>query len=382
VRFRPIHLLASATLLGLWGCPVGNAPSSGDESASGADSAGAGTSVGFGNTAAHADAVDSVSDVAWVEQVQVAPGSAAVRVLMTDAPVDADNVFVTFCGVRVATRDGSSAAQAGAGGQARASADAGVLHEDVEVESADDTQPSKPDGANGDGGVANAERDGADAGVPAADAPAPDAGARSGWISISDECQTLDLLTLQSGVTEDIGINALPAGSYGQIRLMLREASIVKGGITQKLTVPSGTESGVKIIGGFTVVAGQPTTITIDFDAASSIHYAPGQGFIMNPVIKVVDVVKHGDGAGGDTRSADDSPSTRDAEQGQGSAGATDGAAGGRATEPGAGQPAGTGGTGASAGEHGAGAGGSGEAGHASGSGEAGHAGAGGSAQY
>jgi hypothetical protein len=115
---------------------------------------------------------------------------------------------------------------------------------------------------------------------------------------------------------------------------MLVDASIVVDGVEQELILPSGTESGLKIVGGFTLRDGVATTITLDFDAGRSIHYAPGTGFMMRPVIDLIDVTVHGDA--GDDVSEGSSAKPRDDERrgAPGAAGA--GGAGGRAGAGGA----------------------------------------------
>jgi hypothetical protein len=173
--------------------------------------------------------------------------SATLRVLLTDAPIDADNVFVTFCGVHVAARSalsGASTVDAGAAG------DAGAAETEAEY-------------ASGDAGAGT-------------------------WISLGDDCQTYDLLALRNGISTELGLQALPPGAYGQIRLMLTEASIVVGGETKPLTIPSGVQSGIKVGHGFVLEAGMLTTLALDFDAARSIHETPGMGYVMRPVIELL----------------------------------------------------------------------------------------------
>jgi uncharacterized protein DUF4382 len=205
---------------------------------------------------------------------------AMLRVLLTDAPVDAEHVYVTFCGVRVQSRgvasetDGSLSQDAGAATDHRS--DAGEATEEV----ADAGAPT--DHGDGEG---SAGRD--DAGAR----PALDGGAESpvnGWISLGDDCQTFDLLALQHGITAELGFDALPPGSYGQIRLMLREARIVVDGNELPLTVPSGEQSGIKIVHGFELQAGSLTTLALDFDAARSIRETGTGEYIMRPVIELI----------------------------------------------------------------------------------------------
>ena len=107
MRIRSVSLLAT-TLAALLGCPLENmqANPSDDQASSERDE---GEGLGFDNSEAHDDAVDAKEDVSWVETSEMAQGSGALRVLMTDAPLEADNVFVTICGIYVepVARDGS-----------------------------------------------------------------------------------------------------------------------------------------------------------------------------------------------------------------------------------------------------------------------------------
>ena len=129
------------------------------------------------------------------------------------------------------------------------------------------------------------------------------------WLTVMEEEKTLDLLALQNGLTEEMGLAVLPAGNYGQIRLMLDEASVVVNGETFPLSIPSGVQSGIKIQHGFHLSAGQETVLTLDFDASQSVHHAPGKGWMMRPVIKVIDVEHES------MSSTSESPSSKDSSE-------------------------------------------------------------------
>jgi hypothetical protein len=119
---------------------------------------------------------------------------------------------------------------------------------------------------------------------------------------ISDQCQTLDLLTLQGGVTEAIGLGSLPPGAYGQLRLMVTEGSIVKSGLKQPLVIAQAdVDEGSPVVGGFGVANGVPVTITIDFDAGGSVQYDPSQGFQLKPLLRVIAVERAGAQVSGGT---------------------------------------------------------------------------------
>jgi hypothetical protein len=80
-----------------------------------------------------------------------------------------------------------------------------------------------------------------------------------------------------------------PAKHYGPIRLLLVEASIVIDCLKHELIIPSGAASGLKIGGGLSLRDGGATTITVDFDGARPIRFAPGCGY-MAAVGDVIDV--------------------------------------------------------------------------------------------
>jgi hypothetical protein len=257
MRIRPLSLLGTLTLAALWGCPVGNAlqtqngttdpnATGNTAGAAGSTAAAGGTSGDAagdapGNTTAHDDPVDSLNDVSWVQHAAPHPGIASLRVLLTDAPLAAEKVFVTLCGVDVAPFEGTSTSGASA----------------------------QPSASSADAGAAASEEN---------------------WQTLSNECQTIDLLTLRNGVTEAIGVHTLPPGPYAKIRLFLSEASVVANGLTQHLTIVTDADGAVTLDRRFDLIDGRPSTITLDFDAGSSVHYTPGDGFVMTPVIKFLGI--------------------------------------------------------------------------------------------
>ncbi len=112
---------------------------------------------------------------------------------------------------------------------------------------------------------------------------------KSGWVVIKGESQTFDLLTLANGVTAALGQTQLDPGKYGQIRLKLSKAEVVADGVTYPLDVPSGSTSGLKLGGGFTIEEGITTELVVDFDAARSIHVMGKKGeFKLNPRLRLV----------------------------------------------------------------------------------------------
>lgn len=119
-----------------------------------------------------------------------------------------------------------------------------------------------------------------------------------GWLSIPFEPKIYDLLELQNGISVLIFSNTLEVGHYTQIRLNVSKINEVYiGGNTYPLTVPSGEETGVKLITPFDIEEGKIVEVTLDFNAESSVKGDIEKGFSLTPVIKIDSVAEY-DGAG------------------------------------------------------------------------------------
>ncbi len=123
----------------------------------------------------------------------------------------------------------------------------------------------------------------------------------AGWYTIladtlPADARTFDLLQLVNGVFATLGEVELEAGTYTQIRIMLESASLVVDGTPRNLTIPSGDQTGIKLVGNFTVDPDVITEIAVDFDVARSLHEdPPGSGdYILRPTIRVVQTTLSG----------------------------------------------------------------------------------------
>lgn len=116
-----------------------------------------------------------------------------------------------------------------------------------------------------------------------------------GWIVLGTPNRVVNLLDLTGGVSETLVDGAtLPAGHYGQMRLVLGPNNTVKllDGSVHALKVPSGQQSGVKLTVNFDVQAGTTADVFIDFDAHKSVfvHEAGASGkYIMRPTVRAFD---------------------------------------------------------------------------------------------
>jgi hypothetical protein len=154
-----------------------------------------------------------------------------------------------------------------------------------------------------------------------------------GWLDIVPNARvstplTVNLLDLRNGITEDLGLDSLPADRYTQIRLRLGETP--EGGLdnphpfanyvvvgeggddpgTHELTIPSGHQSGIKLNHPFDIETGVTYELVLDFDAASSIHLTGSGKYMMRPTIGVIEVALTGQIEGAVTIPEDCSTST------------------------------------------------------------------------
>lgn len=125
-----------------------------------------------------------------------------------------------------------------------------------------------------------------------------------------DPAQSINLLALQGSDSQALVENVeIPAGDYNQIRLAVNakhdtvmDSYITINGSQHELRVPSGSETGLKLNTPFTIsegttgmtVADENSVYTIDFDLRKSIVNAPGQGYILKPVLRLVQNINTG----------------------------------------------------------------------------------------
>jgi hypothetical protein len=117
---------------------------------------------------------------------------------------------------------------------------------------------------------------------------------------------TVNLLDLVNGVREDLGLVDLEAGRYTQMRLIIGQAPqsgainilsqahpyanyvVDLNDVYHELKVPSGSQSGYKIVGGFDINANSTTELILDFDACRSVVVAGNSGqWLLKPTVKV-----------------------------------------------------------------------------------------------
>jgi hypothetical protein len=117
----------------------------------------------------------------------------------------------------------------------------------------------------------------------------------AGWSEVTlNPARKINLLDLTNGALTVLGQTPLPAGSYQQVRLILadnktspRANSVIATGKPEEveLATPSATQSGYKIVGGFTVAEGALVDLVLDFDACRSVLVRGNGAYQLKPVV-------------------------------------------------------------------------------------------------
>jgi len=130
------------------------------------------------------------------------------------------------------------------------------------------------------------------------------------WTTVASPQKTYNLLELVNGVQETLGEEELAPGNYTQMRLILSETPddglnlldkeheygnyvITLDDVSHELKTPSGMQSGIKLVNGFTIASNETTELILDFDAARSVVVAGNLSkdnykYLLKPTIKVV----------------------------------------------------------------------------------------------
>lgn len=101
----------------------------------------------------------------------------------------------------------------------------------------------------------------------------------------------VDLIDLQNGVDEYLSDNGseIPAGTYGQLRLITTEKVAVEfeDGSTSDVMIASGQQTGLKFNFDPITIDSEDdrAEITLDFDVQESLHGSPQGNWVITPVV-------------------------------------------------------------------------------------------------
>jgi hypothetical protein len=111
--------------------------------------------------------------------------------------------------------------------------------------------------------------------------------ADSGWVSLNTYAGVYNLLDLQNGIDTLLAQGYVPTGSLKEVRFVLgSDNSIMIDNTLYPLTIPSGSESGLKIKLDKQLNA-TADSLLIDFDAALSILQTGTGDYKLKPVLKI-----------------------------------------------------------------------------------------------
>ena len=109
----------------------------------------------------------------------------------------------------------------------------------------------------------------------------------TGWVTLSTFPGIYNLLAYQNGVDTLLGTGVFPVQVVKEIRFILGPNNTIKdAGVVYPLTIPSGSESGLKIKLNKSLNATLETVI-IDFDAALSVTKEGTGDYKLRPVLKI-----------------------------------------------------------------------------------------------
>jgi hypothetical protein len=147
------------------------------------------------------------------------------------------------------------------------------------------------------------------------------------WETIATLNKTYNLLDLVDGAMATLGQKDLEAGLYNQMRLILSEVPDNELNILDAhhlypqylirlnddihpMKVPSGYQSGIKLVRQFEIVENKTTELILDFDVTRSIHLAgkldKNGKYMLKPTIKVIGTYNRAEVSGIVTDEADE----------------------------------------------------------------------------
>lgn len=107
------------------------------------------------------------------------------------------------------------------------------------------------------------------------------------WTVLPTNAGIYNLLDLQNGVTTTIASGSIPGKTLREIRLVLGTNNSIRiKDVVYPLTIPGSAESGLKIKLGKSLRQGMDS-VTLDFDAALSVHQTENGTYMLKPVLKL-----------------------------------------------------------------------------------------------
>ena len=115
-----------------------------------------------------------------------------------------------------------------------------------------------------------------------------------------DEPKQINLLDYQAGNSVELFTDfEVEAGEYSQIRLMVdtegnNDTYISFADGSFELEIPSGEQTGLKLVSGFTVTADESVSFMLDFDLRKAITVTGNGEYKLRPTIRLIDLADYG----------------------------------------------------------------------------------------
>ncbi len=119
----------------------------------------------------------------------------------------------------------------------------------------------------------------------------------------------IDLLTLQNGISKPLlNGESVPGGTYDWLELEVNakldgvyDSYVVANGGDYEISVPSGSQTGLRLVSPFTVTANQQSSFVLDWNMRMGLS-APGgqtspggqQAYLLKPALRITDMQKYG----------------------------------------------------------------------------------------
>ncbi len=137
--------------------------------------------------------------------------------------------------------------------------------------------------------------------VALADAPDPSATAvnvtidrveanvNGSWTPITSNSPAFSGNLLNLATTDKLlGTTSLPTGHYTQVRLFISSASVTDSTGTHAVTIPSGSQTGLKVLVDFDINGNNVTTVLLDFDVSHSLIQTGAGAYTLKPLVRGV----------------------------------------------------------------------------------------------
>lgn len=115
-------------------------------------------------------------------------------------------------------------------------------------------------------------------------------GGAGSWIDLPTKQGIYNLLTLQNGIdTTIVNTTELPAGNITQMRLLLgSNNTLMVNDTIYPMSVPSGNETGIKLVGNIAIPGNTTVNVLLDFVANESIVENGNGTYQLKPAVKVI----------------------------------------------------------------------------------------------